>query len=117
MLVFNPNRMFALRKIDKPHLMLVKNGFAKSSATNLLNYFSRRLTIEHVEKLCLLLNCTPNDLFEWRTRANEALDEHHALNSLKRADRSENLTEIIKKIPVEKLSQIDDLLRDLQNPE
>ena len=117
MLVFNPKRMFALRKIDKPHLMLVKSGFAKSSATNLINYVSRRVTIEHVEKLCLLLNCTPNDLFEWRAGKNETLDERHALNSLKRSDKSENLTELIKKIPVEKLSQIDDLLRHLQNPE
>jgi DNA-binding Xre family transcriptional regulator len=117
MLVFNPNRMFALRKIDKPHLALVKNGFAKSSATNLLNYVSRRLTIEHVEKLCLLLNCTPNDLFEWRSGKNETLDERHPLNALKRADKSESLTELINKIPVEKLAQIDDFLRDLQNAE
>lgn len=117
MLIFNPQRMFRLRKIDKPHLMLVKNGFAKSSATNLLNYYGRRLTIEHVEKLCLILNCTPNDLFEWRSRANESLAENHALNSLKRADKSEKLTDLINKIPVEKLAQIDELLRDLQNPE
>jgi DNA-binding Xre family transcriptional regulator len=117
MLVFNPKRIFALRKIDNPHQTLVKNGFAKSSATNLLNYASRRVTIEHLEKLCVLLNCTPSDLFEWRTRTNETLDEHHALNSLKRADRSENLTEMINKIPVEKLSQVDDLLRELQSPE
>jgi DNA-binding Xre family transcriptional regulator len=109
--------MFALRKIDKPHQTLVKNGFAKSSATNLLNYVSMRVTVEHVEKLCLLLNCTPNDLFEWRTRTNESLDEQHALNSLKRADRSENLTEMINKIPVEKLAQVDELLRGLQNAE
>jgi DNA-binding Xre family transcriptional regulator len=109
--------MFALRKIDKPHQALVKNGFAKSSATNLLKYVNRRLTIEHVEKLCVLLNCTPNDLFEWRSKTNEALDEHHALNSLKRSDKSENLTEMIRKIPVEKLSQVDELLRELQNAE
>jgi len=117
MLVFNPNRMFRLRKIDRPHLMLVKNGFAKSSATNLLNYVSRRVTVEHLEKLCVLLNCTPNDLFEWRGKTNEALDERHALNSLKRSDKSENLTEMIRKIPVEKLPQVDELLRELQNPE
>lgn len=117
MLVFNPNRMFALRKIDRPHTTLVKNGFAKSSATNLINFYSRRVTIEHIQKLCLLLNCTPNDLFEWRATTNEKLDENHALNSLKRADKSESLTDIIQKIPVEKLPQIDDLLRDLQNKE
>ena len=115
MLVFNPQRMFALRKIDKPHSMLVKNGFAKSSATNLLKYLNLRVTVEHIEKLCLILNCTPNDLFEWRSRANESLAENHALNKLKRREKSENLTDLINKIPVEKLSQIDDLLRELQN--
>jgi len=117
MLVFNPQRMFALRMIDKPHSMLVKNGFAKSSATNLLKYLNLRITVEHVEKLCLILNCTPNDLFEWRSRANESIPENHALNSLKRHEKSENLTDLIKNIPVEKLSQINDLLREMQNPE
>ena len=117
MLVFNPQRMFDLRKIDKPYSMLVKNGFAKSSASNLLNYYSRRVTVEHIEKLCLILNCTPNDLFEWRGKTDESLTENHPLNSLKRSDKSESLTELIKKIPVEKLAQVDELLRELQNPE
>jgi len=118
MLVFNPKRMFDLRKIERPHSLLVKNGFAKSSATNLLKYLNLRLTVEHVEKICLILNCTPNDLFEWRSRTNETLPENHALNALKRGnERSETLTELIKNIPVEKLAQIDELLRELQKPE
>lgn len=117
MLVFNPRRMFSRRMVERPHSELVKNGFAKSSATNLLNYDNRRLMIEHVEKLCLMLNCTPNDLFEWRGRKSETLPENHALNALKRDDKAENMTEMIKNIPVEKLAQVGELLRSLQTEE
>lgn len=117
MLIFNPKRMMDRRQIDKPHRELVKAGIAPSTATNLLNYHNFRVSVEVMEKICLALNCTPNDLFEWRSRTNESIPENHALNSLKPAEKPENLSELIKNIPVEKLSQIDEFVRGLRGGE
>lgn len=117
MLIFNPKRMFERRQIDKPHRELVKTGIAPSTATNLLNYHNFRVTVEHIEKICLALNCTPNDLFEWQSNENKPIPESHALNSLKPAEKPENLSELIKTIPVEKLSQIDEFVRGLRGGE
>jgi len=114
MLVFNPRRMFERRLIKKPHRELVKTGIAPSTATNLLNYQNLRVTVEIIEKICLMLNCTPNDLFEWQSRTDETIPDAHALNSLKPAEKPENLSELMKTIPVEKLSQIDEFVRGLR---
>lgn len=109
--------MMERRQIQKPHRELVKTGIAPSTATNLLNYHNVRVTVEHIEKICLALNCTPNDLFEWRSKANESIPENHALNSLKPSETTENLSELMKTIPVEKLSQIDEFVRNLRESE
>ena len=115
MLIFRLKRMFALRGIDKPHKTLVKAGISPSTATQLLNYHRENLNIEHLAKLCVLLNCTPNDLFEWRASDKQPISETHALNSLQRTEKPlQPLSEIIKDIPVEKLSQIADLLHGLK---
>lgn len=117
MLVFNPKRMFAMRGIDKAHTEMVKLGLAPGTATKLLQWHSVRLTVEHIEKICVRLNCTPNDLFEWRDDTKTALAEKHSLNTLKREGVPPRLSEIIKDFPVEKLAQVEKVLRDLENQE
>lgn len=115
MLIFNPKRMFKMRGIGRPWAALVKAGLSGGTATKILNYYNTRMTVEHVERMCVLLNCTPNDLFEWRSKPNETLTEDHALNSMKREGSPEDLSELIKKIPIDKLSQLDEFVRGLQN--
>lgn len=99
---------------EKPHSELVKYGFVKLSGTNLLGYYARRVTIEHLEKLCVQLNCTSSDLFERHAQEIVSIAGNHALNLIKSSDKSENLTELIKAIHVEKLAQVDELLHSLQ---
>lgn len=114
MLVFNPLRMFRMRGIARPERELIKTGISPGAATKYLHYHNIRLTIGHIEKICVLLNCTPNELFEWRSKSNENLSENHSLNSLKRDQEPENLSEILKNVPVEKLSELNEFVRGLQ---
>lgn len=113
MLIFKPQKMFERRGIDKPHAALVKAGISPATATKLLGFYNVRLTIDHLERICRLLNCTPNDLFEWKPDKNEAANDNLALNALRRDHSAQNFGEIVKNIPVEKLNQIEKILREL----
>ena len=114
MLVFNLSRVLALRGVDKPFSYLVKIGFYRTVASNLLNNKTVNIKISHIERLCRALNCTPSDLFEWKPRENETLGESHALNSLKR-NSAQQFSRILKEIPVEKLEKAGELLNQLKN--
>lgn len=114
MLVFNPNRIFALRGIEKPYTFLVKNGVTPTVAHKLLNGKTVHFSIAHLERICRLLNCTPNDLFEWK-HDNAPIAETHALNALERREKPKRLKDLIKDIPVERFDEIENLLNDLKS--
>lgn len=114
MLIFNPNKMFALRGIDKPYSFLVKNGFTSTMASDLINIRKPLIRTEYLQKICILLNCTPNDLYEWKPDNTTNLPENHPLKALQKPDYPK-ISEIIKDFPVEKLSEVQNLLNQLKN--
>ncbi|HVE58738.1 MAG TPA: helix-turn-helix transcriptional regulator [Pyrinomonadaceae bacterium] len=115
MLVFNLTRILALRGIDTPYAFLVKRGFHRTIAANLSNNRTINIKIAHLEKICRALNCTPNDLFEWRNDEQNALGENHALNALKRNKTAQQVSRILKDIPVDKLERAEELLNQLKD--
>lgn len=114
MLIYNLRRILALRGIDKPHAFLVKNGFATSTASNMLSFYPIVFKVRSMEKLCIALNCTPNDLFEWRESENSAVPENHPLKSLVR-EKVKHISEIVKDLPVEKLNELEAIINELKN--
>ena len=115
MLIFNPRRIFAMRGIVKPNKHLINNGIGASTATNLLKSNVSYLKLEYLEKICGVLNCTPNDLLEWRPNPNAPIAPDHPLTTLARAETVTSLTELVKDMPIEKLARVETLLRELKN--
>ena len=115
MMIFNPNRIFARRGIDKPHRFLVQNGFGSKTASDLINIRKPLVRTEYLERLCLLLNCTPNDLYEWTPDQEASIAENHPLRALEKAEIPPQMSELIKDSPVEKLSEVQNMLRGLKN--
>jgi transcriptional regulator with XRE-family HTH domain len=107
----------SLRGIDQPYAFLCKHGFHRTIASNLANNRSANIKIAHLETICRALNCTPNDLFEWKPDATDALAENHSLNSLKREKPAARLSQIVRDIPVDKLEKVEELLNQLKNEE
>src|SRR6476469_9674861 len=103
MLTFNLRRIFSLRGIDDPVEFLAQNGFAIDAADRLLKIGNRSLEIGDVERLCVLLNCTPNELFEWCCDAIPMIPPNHPLNDLNNHPTASNLARKIREIPIEKL--------------
>jgi len=112
MLRFNAMRVMRLRGIENPWSFMVRNGFHRSTANNFFNGKVLQIKVEHLEKLCLLLNCVPGDLFEWKADSNRTISENHALNAINRADAPPPIVQIIKDVPLEKLEQLNRELLD-----
>ncbi len=114
MLIFNIRRVLAIRGITHALDYLTKNGFTRPSAVNIYNFQVSNIKVKNLEKLCRLLNCTPNDFFEWREKEGEdAITETHALNNLRR-EKSAEINKLMKEIPLEKLNDIEEFLKELK---
>jgi len=114
MLIYNLRRILSLRGIDKPHAFLVKNGFSPSTASNMLAYYPVVFKVKALEKLCIALNCTPNDLFEWRASENSVITENHALRTLVK-EKVSPIAEMVKDLSVEKLGELEAIINGLKS--
>jgi DNA-binding Xre family transcriptional regulator len=111
MLTFNFTRIFKARGIDKPFSYLVKAGYSDNFATRVVNNRLQRLNLTDVEKLCELLQCTPNDLLEWIPDSKDKTNDTHPLVSIKRSDKMVHLTQVLNAIPLDKISEIESLIK------
>ena len=111
MLNFNFSRIFKARGVDKPFSYLVKVGYSDNFATRIVNNRIRRLDIEDVEKLCELFHCTPNDLSEWIPESKDKTNDIHLLIPIRRSDKVVQLTQILNSVPLDKLSEIESLIK------
>jgi DNA-binding Xre family transcriptional regulator len=71
MMYFNFSKLFKLRGISKGTKFLEKHGLSYNQAYRMLYYRSSETHLKLLEKVCLALNCTPNDLIEWKPRTAE----------------------------------------------
>ena len=111
MLTFNFSRIFKARGIDKPFSYLVKLGYSDNFATRIVNNRMQRLNLTDVEKLCELFQCTPNDLLEWIPENKDKTNDKHPLVSIKRSDKVVQLTQILNSVPLDKLSEIENVIK------
>ena len=116
MLYFNVRRVLEMRGIERPYAFLVKNGFTSQMATNLSNNRVGHVSPQQLEKLCVLLHCTPNDLFEWQADERTlAARENHPLNALSREKSAAPISEMVKDLPVEKMQELEAIISEMKN--
>jgi len=106
MLTLNLKSVFKARGIEKPYSYLVSAGFPPYTAHNLLNAKTVTFRLSHIDKLCSLLNCTPNELLVWSPNRNEKLADNHPLTRLKKQNTDLNWQDTIKTIPLDQLHEI-----------
>jgi DNA-binding Xre family transcriptional regulator len=117
MLYLNVGRVMNLRGILKRVAFLYKNGFIRTSAVNIANNQTWQIKFSNLEKLCLLLNCTPNDLFQWQPDENQTVTENTALKALMRDEIQTELSQIIKDMPLEKVEKVGAMLKQIKDEE
>ncbi|MFA6598617.1 MAG: helix-turn-helix transcriptional regulator [Ignavibacteriaceae bacterium] len=105
MLTYNLKKHFKLRGITSPTRFLMEIGFTKQIAYNIARNNFTGLSPKHLEKLCLSLNCTPNDLMEWEPDKQIAQPEKFSLNKLRPAQFGD-LWNFAKDVPYEKMGEL-----------
>lgn len=102
------------RGIYTPYKFMVKNGFTPTTATKISNSDVEYLRLEYVETLCKLLNCLPNDLFEWTPDDKKSDYPQHPLQAIRKNESSLNIAETLKSLPMTKLREVEEMLKNLK---
>ncbi len=110
MIHFNFDRVFKARGIDKPFTFLLHAGFSRSFASKINNNKAKRLDFDIMERLCLVLNCTPNDFVEWIPDKDTSVPANHALRLLEKPEKEIDFTSKLNAIPLGKMKDISNLI-------
>jgi DNA-binding Xre family transcriptional regulator len=106
MLSLNLTPIFQVRGIDNPFTFLVKAGFTRHAAHAILNSHTRSFRLDHIEKLCTILICEPNDLLRFTENKNQPLPEGHPLKKLRMADDVANIKDVLSNLPLNLVKEI-----------
>ena len=107
MLYLNLKPIFSAKGIEKPSQYLIKNGFSSVTAHRLLSSQTRAIKFDHIEKLCQILLCEPNDLLEWIPSSTKINHPNNPLNKLiATKENLTNLKETLTTIPYQQLKEI-----------
>lgn len=113
MLKYNLKRMLSDRSILKPVGHLARFGINKSTASRILSGRLSTVKLSLIEKLCIALHCTPNDLLEY-TPDEKIKTTDHPLTKLIRNQQSIKVTELLKDIPVDELPAFTNKIAELK---
>lgn len=102
--------LFKLRGIPKPYTTLVKAGISPQSAAKIVRSETRIFRLDHIEIICGILNCTPNDLLSWSQNKGTPIAETHALHQLKREKKDFTLQDKLSSLTLEQLNLISEIV-------
>ncbi|MBK8625041.1 MAG: helix-turn-helix transcriptional regulator [Saprospiraceae bacterium] len=97
--------IFAARGIKKPYSFLVKAGFTHHAATSILHSNTRSFRLDHIEDLCRILVCEPNDLLAWKPDLNVHYAAQNPLEKLKVYGNEPTLNETLATMPFSELKK------------
>ncbi|MBK6936125.1 MAG: helix-turn-helix transcriptional regulator [Chitinophagaceae bacterium] len=106
MLSFNLAPVFKARSIDNPYTFLVKAGIARHTAHRILSRGARVFRLNHVELICRVLICEPNDILVYTPAASHPLPDDHPLHNLRHTGTTPNVKETLSTIPFKQLQQL-----------
>jgi DNA-binding Xre family transcriptional regulator len=111
MLQFDLNTMFKIRGISKPHIFMVKAGISPYTASKMLAQKMKWMDLRHLEMLCKVLYCQPNDLLQW-IPSDATLPDSHPLYKMRHADTMMEVAAAIKTLPLEDLEKVAGFIKD-----
>ena len=106
MLSFNLSPIFKARRIEQPYAFLVKAGFSPTTAHKIINNETRIFRLAHIEKLCKLLICEPNDLLVWTPEDGNVFPENFPLSKLKSTGAGGTTHDTLQKMPYQQLKEV-----------
>ena len=114
MLSLNLTPIFKARGIEKPFTFLVNAGLPKHSATRLINNKPAVLRLDHVELLCRVLLCEPNDLLLFKPEKGQQYAANHPLLKLTQTIPVNNWQQTLAEMPLNQLRQVTKSISDIK---
>ena len=114
MLRLNVMPVFKARGIDNPYYFLVKQGLSAYTVNSILYHGVSSLNFNHVELMCKVLVCEPNDLLVWTPDKNQFLPDNHPLQKLKPKPIPIDVQQTLSAIPYKDLVEIGNQIVGLQ---
>lgn len=115
MIRYNFDRIFKARGVERPFSFLRQVGFSDNFATKIKQNKVKRINLEEIERLCVVLKCTPNDFFEWIPNSGDQIGENHPLNEIRRSDKVINIMKTLNSVPLGQLAEIEQIIKDKIN--
>jgi DNA-binding Xre family transcriptional regulator len=115
MLALNIGHVLQLRGITNSFTWLTQNGFSSDTAHRILNNKGSHIKMAYLEKLCLLLHCTPNELLEWKPSEKQPADKQHPLNKLVRTGAA-SVTTFLQTASLEEIEKLHGFIAQIKNP-
>ena len=111
MIIYNFDRIFKARGVNRPFTYLTKAGFGDNFATKINRNKVKRIELKELEKLCVLLRCTPNDFLEWIPEDDAQIDEKHPLYTIRKSNKVFDLTKTLNSVPLSELDKLEELIK------
>lgn len=106
MLKLNLSRLLSERGITQACNYLIKHGIPRHTAQRILSGQHTQLHFRHIETICKILVCSPNDLLQYIPSKEEKLTENHPLQALKREGDDFNWLQTTANMPIDELHQL-----------
>jgi DNA-binding Xre family transcriptional regulator len=110
MLTLNLQRIFKARGIEQSYKFLVNAGFVPFIAHKYKNSKVTQIRVDHIEKLCIALNCTPNDLFEWFPDTLLDNRDDHPLHAIRQREKKIEINKMLSKLSLQRLEEVEQLI-------
>lgn len=112
MIHYNFERILKARGVERTFSYLRQAGFSDNFATKIKRNKVARLNLREIERLCVLLRCTPNDLYEWTPDNDSQVDKEHPLHKIRKSDKIIDLTKMLNSVPLGQLEEIELLIKN-----
>lgn len=112
MLYLNLSRILKLRGIQKPFSYFMSLGYSRNTASKMAQNNVISVTPEKLERYCIELKCTPNDLFEYMPSVKNPLPENHPLLTLQREEKIVEINALLQDLSLEKIRELSDYLQE-----
>ncbi len=112
MLKWNFKKLFKMRGIDNPFTFLRKLGVSHNLANRIANDQCDKIGLKHLALLCVILNCTPDDMMEWVPKGNVEPNSHKAVHALIPGKGGADAAELLRGIPAKQMKELAKMLRE-----
>jgi DNA-binding Xre family transcriptional regulator len=109
MLLLDVPRICADKGIPNAKKFLLGLGFYPKAAADIIKRKRVRIDYDQIEKLCLALRCTPNDLFSWQPNKDTQVDAQHPMHELVRK-QSASIPEMLQSMSAAEIEEMRQLL-------